>query len=390
MERQNLEKSPPSGTIPISDNFRGKLEDLKQCKKLPPKVFITLVSNLNLLGQSIPAGIFDNVNYSMLNGEEENVVLAKIIGELKDGKADIYKPETIKLNTESDIGSLVLHINRIRECRPQGLAKSSDVKIDAPRKPGDFHFGGLECDYEQFYKIEDYDILYNRYPFAPFHFLMVPDRKPKDEKNIHNQYLDPETDQGVLEAILRIVQNPDYKGIRIGYNSLGAHASRNGFHFHGFIVNDNWAPSIENKIKDLKKSGRMNNYYGLAEWITKEDGIDALKDFLKNIYMINKIGNENSSVTYNLYFTPEGIACFPRKHQGDKTYRKLLDDSNFTTGYAFFEMCGDIVCPINNPNLCGNNGVKKRAKEIYDAVSVENYFMQINTAAKWLSPLFIH
>jgi hypothetical protein len=90
--------------------------------------------------------------------------------------------------------------------------------------------------------------------------------------------------------------------------------------------------------------------------------VKGLKDF------IDKMNADEQP--YHLYITPLGIACFPRKHQGDNQYYQLLTSTDFTTGFAFFEMLGEIVSPTSDVLDIDPDYINKRIKELYHALEV--------------------
>ena len=120
----------------------------------------------------------------------------------------------------------------IRGFRPKRNAKEKNVSLNEPAKG--FNYACRECDFEvfesnQFVNIK-IDFMYNKYPFAPYHFLLIPNRR-----EVHNQFLDPEKDSKILEYLVSTANSSEDE-VRFGYNSLGAHASVNHLHFHGFLT----------------------------------------------------------------------------------------------------------------------------------------------------------
>ena len=80
---------------------------------------------------------------------------------------------------------------------------------------------------------------------------------------------------------------------------------------------------------------------------------------------------KGEKIAFNFRMGPDGIACFPRKHQGDEGYFRLLQQSPFTTGYAFFEMLGEVISPTADVSVFGQNNTERKIKGLYNALSLE-------------------
>lgn len=202
--------------------------------------------------------------------------------------------------------------------------------------------------------------------------MWVPNRK----KSGHNQYLDTDKDEYLIEAAWDFVREQGLgKGIRLCYNSNGAHASVNHLHFQGFFLTQDWEPPFEtiireyrtNKVKTDNLSGTIDYYFKGTRWISGSDGVDGLKEFIDEM---NRRYASGEKVAFNLCIAPEGIACFPRKHQGDEKYFELLQRSPFTTGYAFFEMLGEIISPTADVSIFDKNRTERQIRDLYNALSL--------------------
>lgn len=159
--------------------------------------------------------------------------------------------------------------------------------------------------------------------------------------------------------------------IRLAYNSLDAHASVNQLHFQGFFLTQDWQPPFEMILEKHNGSPTIDCYFKNIRWITASEGVDGIKEFLTEM---NKRRETGEKVAFNIYLTPKGIACFPRKHQGDEEYFSQLQQSPFTTGYAFFEMLGEVISPVSITELLKVNNrtdIKRRIQSLYDHLSLE-------------------
>lgn len=124
--------------------------------------------------------------------------------------------------------------NPLRAMRP---ARSSQAKIDSIRQdfnPQGFHFNKPflkpEIYWEGDWQGDHYRVLYNKFPFAPWHLIIVP--QPEAEQP---QYLTQQAHQQIFKISRQTEHLP---GFGIGFNSLGANASINQLHFQSYIRED--------------------------------------------------------------------------------------------------------------------------------------------------------
>ena len=353
--------------------FQGGLEKLIGTNNLPPGMAIAILANLNFHGRNMPASVFRRLDYDQgWETPEDPIILAEALKRIKGREVVIDR--TMRIS----IGEFRLQYNFVRGFRPKRGAKRLDIPLDLPFNPNKFNYGFKAVNPEVFHSVKydnslTVDFIFNRYPFAPYHFLWVPNRK----KEGHNQYLDTNKDGYLIEAVWNFVREQGLgKGIRLGYNSNGAHASVNHLHFQGFLLTQDWEPPFEtiirgykaSKVKTGNLSGTIDCYLKGARWISDSDGIDGLKEFIGEM---NQRYASGEKVAFNLYMSPEGIACFPRKHQGYEKYFELLQRSPFTTGYAFFEMLGEIISPTSDISILDKNRTERQIRDLYNALSLE-------------------
>jgi hypothetical protein len=341
------EKMPVREKGPNTDEFLERYEQnllkIYETDKIFPGMAITLASNLNLFGEPMQARVLSNIDQNR-NFETENdrLIYNEFNNRKKDGTITFPTP------TRTQIGEFTLLFNFIRGLRPFREAERKDVKLDEKPHPDKFNYSIPECDPEVFHTEKlgrgNVDFLYNRYPFAPYHFLWIPERK-----KALPQFIDDKKDEEIIESLVELVTEGGLGSVRAAYNSLGAHASVNNLHKQMFFLTKDWEPPIERHIRN-KTIGEEQFYFKGARWIPKNDLVRGL---LENIAEINDRyyrGDEN--VAYSFYVTPEGGVFFPRKNQGDHTYFLRLKDARMgkdrpklTTGFAFYEMLGEILCP---------------------------------------------
>jgi diadenosine tetraphosphate (Ap4A) HIT family hydrolase len=321
-----------------------------------PSSAVELMANLNFYGRDIPDYFFDNIDYNATKSPDDLIVLGNLWGKVKDGKVQVPSPE------RKQVGKFVLQYNYLRGFRPKRAAQSKDVPLDMPFNSRSHHFMQPVFMNEEFYSMDmndnHFDFYFNKYPFAPGQFILVPNKE-----KCHNQYLDPDRDIGIISTVSEIMEKGVFgRSMRLGYNSLGAHASLNHLHFQGFFIDteDNWQPPLEEELKESASKNKThcfrNKPYNTGIWFPYSEQKD-FGQFLREIKKEDK--------RYNLYYTPEGIALFIRRNQGDPRYLDLLGKSPFTTGYAFFEMMGEIVCPDEN---AFKNTSEDQITALYDAL----------------------
>ena len=158
---------------------------------------------------------------------------------------------------------------------------------------------------------KNFRILFNKFPFAPWHTLIVPEPEKKQP-----QYLNQNTHEDIF---LLSSQSHHLPGFTIGYNSLGANASINQLHFQGFIRNQ---PLPIEHPKWQHNGGSIP--YPL-ECHRFEDCHQAWQN-------IEYLHQQNQP--YNLLYRNKHCYVTPRKGQGQT---KLPE---WAKGIAWHEVCG--------------------------------------------------
>lgn len=129
-------------------------------------------------------------------------------------------------------GCWELVYNRMRRLRPERLSSKKFDAISQPFDARQFNFNRPFLEPEILWQGEwrgrHFRVLYNKFPFAPWHLLIVPEADAGQP-----QHLNAETHTMLWELVS--AQQHSMPGFGIGYNSLGAGASVNHLHFQGFV-----------------------------------------------------------------------------------------------------------------------------------------------------------
>ncbi len=206
--------------------------------------------------------------------------------------------------------------NPIRALRP---ARMSEAKVEGAMRPFDplgFHFNkpflAKEVLWEGNLEGKPVRLLYNKFPFAPLHGLLVPE--PAQERP---QLLTPEL-HGWAWDIARTV-SADVPGFGLSYNSYGAYASVNHLHFQTFV-----------RQRPLPAQTNPDTAYPLARqhFSDMEDAWFRLDE----LHQMNQV--------YNLVYSIDGVLVIARARQG------AVAPEPWSAGFAWSEAAG--VFPVSS------------------------------------------
>lgn len=145
-------------------------------------------------------------------------------------KLNLLGFEHIERVQHRPLGHWLASFNPIRALRPP---RNSGERFDTLLQPFDaagFHFNKTFLSKEIFWQGtlsgKPARLLYNKFPFARLHGLLVP-----EPERPWPQMLTPELHGWAWECCA----TADVPGLRLGYNSLGAGASVNHLHFQSFV-----------------------------------------------------------------------------------------------------------------------------------------------------------
>jgi diadenosine tetraphosphate (Ap4A) HIT family hydrolase len=125
-----------------------------------------------------------------------------------------------------------LVINPLRSLRPARVSREVFESIQRPFDPTKFHFNKPflrpEILWEGTWQGGQLRVLYNKFPFAPWHLLVV----PEPEQTLP-QFLTRSQHERMAQLVTE--QAGHLPGLGMAFNSLGAYASINQLHFQGFV-----------------------------------------------------------------------------------------------------------------------------------------------------------
>lgn len=222
----------------------------------------------------------------------------------------------LALMLERPVGRFIATYHPLREFRPQRMSSGPVGSLFRPFSAREFNFLRPEVARECFWRRslggETARVLYNKYPFAPLHSLLVPSpgaRLP--------QYLTPRWHFWLWDLVETIGRG--IPGVVVIYNSIGGGASVNHLHFQ-LMIGD-WP------VTDRRwcHNGGSEDYPAACKMLLREEAEGWLE-------LVNQQG-----VAYGLLYFPGRVYAFARREFG--TYPASLT----TAGVAAGELGGRFV-----------------------------------------------
>ena len=214
------------------------------------------------------------------------------------------------------VGSWEVVFNPVRALRP---SRASAEVINGIKRPFDnngFNFNKpflrAEILWEGTWQQKQLRVLYNKFPFAPYHLIIVPDAGLQLP-----QYLTAEYHALIWNLVEQ--QQVALPGFTVGYNSLGACASVNQLHFQSF-VREELLPVEQSRWKHNK---------GSADYPMRCTVLDSMQE---SRALINEFHANNQP--YNLLYRPGRCYVIPRIAQGSETVLPRV------RGAGWIEDCG--------------------------------------------------
>jgi ATP adenylyltransferase/5',5'''-P-1,P-4-tetraphosphate phosphorylase II len=214
-------------------------------------------------------------------------------------------------------GPWQLQFNQVRALRPARTAGERPSANRAPFAAERFHFDKPFLRKEAFWEGTvagtAVELLYNKFPFVPYHGLLVPERGCR-----RAQWLERRDHT----LAWRLCESSAVPGFGIGYNSYGAFASINHLHFQCFA--DTRELPVE--AVDWYHNGGSLAYPALCQVCIGEAAAWERVDDL-----------QRSGASFNLLYRPDRLYCLARRRQGTQ------DLPAWSTGLAWLEMSGGFV-----------------------------------------------
>jgi ATP adenylyltransferase/5',5'''-P-1,P-4-tetraphosphate phosphorylase II len=207
--------------------------------------------------------------------------------------------------------------NPIRALRPPRMSGLKFESLLRPFDPSGFHFNRAFLAREIFWEGElagkPARILYNKFPFAQLHGLLVPEPARQSP-----QYLTPELHAWAWDICVL----SDLPGLCLGYNSYGAGASVNHLHFQSFVQ----PRPLPVQDPRFVHNGGTQPYPLLCQRYA-----DAESAWLQ----IDQLHQSNTP--YNLVYSQAGLHLIPRVPQDSKQLTAACN------GYGWSEMAGAVT-----------------------------------------------
>ncbi|MEW8505843.1 MAG: hypothetical protein AB2598_04015 [Candidatus Thiodiazotropha sp.] len=216
-------------------------------------------------------------------------------------------------------GEWELQFNHVRAFRPSRMSREPVTGISRAFDPNGFNFNKPFLRKEVFWAGEllgkKVELLYNKFPFAPMHGLLVPqrrDRLPQFLTSSYHHYV-----WNLVEALGERL--PD---MGVAYNSYGAFASVNHLHFQCYVRTG----PLPIEAGDWHHNGGGRRYPLPCEVFTSAA---AAWDHVAEMH--------EREISYNLLYRPGRLYCLARKRQGSYQH------APWTHGFAWYELAGGIT-----------------------------------------------
>jgi len=217
-------------------------------------------------------------------------------------------------------GPWQLQFNHLRSFRPPRM---SHVVVDRLQRPFDaagFHFNKPFLRKEVLWEGELDGLhtrwLYNKFPFAPLHTLLV--MQPDEQRP---QFLAEPHHHAVWRLVAGLGE--PLPGLGFGYNAYGAYASVNHQHLQGYVRTDDGYP-VESE--DWCHNGGERAYPVACR---RHDDAGAAWADIAGLHAAN--------TPYNLLYRPGACYVLPRAFQGSYHH------APWTAGFAWSELAGAVT-----------------------------------------------
>ncbi len=209
-----------------------------------------------------------------------------------------------------------MQFNHLRSLKPSrvGSHKSCEIQLDYDENGFNFNKEFLQKEIFWDGKIlnKSMSIFYNKFPFARFHSLLVPEKEAQI-----NQFLTAEYNQYIWDVTQLLSET--LPGVGIAYNSYGAFCSVNHLHFHLFIK-DHALPITHSK---------WTHNGGEVDYPLQCEVFNHYQNAWEFIDQLNR-----KHIAYNLIYQEQKLFCIVRKHQCE------TELPNWSAGLGWYEVSG--------------------------------------------------
>lgn len=215
------------------------------------------------------------------------------------------------------IGDWQCALNSLRALKPERSSKEQFNGLHQAFNDDAFHFSKPflrpEIISEEVFENINLQLMYHKFPFVPFHLLIVLEAAQQ-----RPQYLNQEIHRMACHLVTHLAQNID--GFGLSYNSLGAGASVNHLHIHGFIIDEATLP--------IEQSHWKHNG-GAKDYPLKVSRLASIEDSWQ---LIERLHQNNQP--YNLLYRSGRCYIIQRMPQGSVATPKWLSN------VGWYDVCG--------------------------------------------------
>lgn len=261
-----------------------------------------------LLQQALNAGALETGEVTAT--AEDQAIFEKIV---QQGLA------SIPLVQYREVAPWRCQFNHLRTFRPSRMAGKTQASIYQPFNEAGFNFNKpflqKERLWEGSWQGQPFAWYFNKFPFAPYHGLIVPARLQQQA-----QYLTTSAHEFIWQFVGEC--GAAIPGLGLAYNSLGAFASVNHLHFQWFL-DPAGLPVMSSQWQHHggKQDYPLSCYYYTdqqAAW----QAIDAWYQ---------------QGIPFNLIYVPGAVYVLPRRLQSQ------IQHEDWTSGFSWIETGGEMI-----------------------------------------------
>lgn len=218
------------------------------------------------------------------------------------------------------LGPWSMQYNRLRSFRPPRSSNQVISNLGAAFDPGGFHFNKSFLQKEVWWEGNlmgrQSRLLYNKFPFADYHGLLVIEPEQNRPQVLTNDI------HGYVWQLAETVSER-IPGFGLGYNSYGAAASVNHLHFQTYMRD-----SYKYPVEDT----HWSHHGGLDEYPLKCFKETTSGSAWERIELMHA---ENTA--YNLLYRPGIVYIIPRRFQGQ------FNQASWLTGLGWSDLAGEFT-----------------------------------------------